>query len=62
MKEGYNHYKSYGSVHLTICFNLLILLQIVNMLNCKELKSRWSCFSGFKEKPFTIAVFVSIIL
>lgn len=62
MKEGYNHYDSYGSVHLTVCFNILILLQISNMLNCKELKSRWSCIIAFKEKPFAVAWIISIVI
>lgn len=62
MKEGYNHYKSYGSIHLTTCFHILILLQVMNMLNCKELKSRWSCVTAFKDKPFTFAWILSILL
>ena len=31
--EGYNYYDHYGSIHLTYCFNLIILLQIFNMMN-----------------------------
>lgn len=62
MKEGYNHYLTYGSLHLTICFNLLILLQVANMMNCKELRNKFGCFTSFKDPSFCFCFFGIILI
>lgn len=62
MKEGYNFYDYYGSIHLTYCFNIMILFQIFNMINCKDLHSKKSIFNSFKDGIFVRFFILSLVL
>lgn len=58
-----NKQNVYGaSRHMTNVFNVFVLLQIFNMINCRKINDEWNVFEGITEnKMFIIVWFVICI-